>query len=49
MVNIRYFTNPLKTGDIMCIHKQCVPGFSSGGGGGGGGGEGPGNKATVKD
>ena len=28
---IRYFTNSLKTGDITHIHKQCVPGLSSGG------------------
>ena len=30
MVRIRYFTNPLKTGDITRMRKQCVPGLSSG-------------------
>ena len=29
----RYFANPLKTGDIMHMCKQCVPGLSLGGGG----------------
>ena len=29
MVNICYFTNPLKTGDITHMRKQCVPGLSS--------------------
>jgi len=28
MVSIRYFTNPLKTGDITHMCKQCVPGLS---------------------
>ena len=38
---------PLKTGDIMHMRKQCVPGLSSGGGGGGGGGRGPGDVRKV--
>ena len=49
----RYFTNRLKTGDIMshaqCMCKQCVPGLSLGGGGGGWGGGGGGGLGTRLD
>ena len=31
-VSICYFTNPLKTWDILCMRIQWVPGLSSGGG-----------------
>ena len=43
MYGMRYFTNPLKTGDIMRMCNQCVytrPLLGMGGG------KGPGDKAT---
>ena len=42
-----FYESP-KNGIFTYMHKQCVPGLSSGGGGGGGGGEGPGDEATFE-